>query len=189
MTVSGSTSGSGFSYESMTATFHSLAEAGTQTFDLTTTSPFALLDIGLLLVNYEVTPGTTEPLGTDASTSTSGSNGGADLTEVAGAGQGVTAGVGVAGQIGASTAGSAEHLGTSPASLDTSSGLMSAMGGMSVHGMSFAGSDILPTANPAGTSMWLEESNQYGETPTNWVSHPTNCKTAMWELAGRASKT
>jgi hypothetical protein len=50
---------------------------------------------------------------------------------------------------------------------------MSALGGMSVHAMSFAGSDILPTANPAGTSMWLEESNQYGQTPTNWMSHPS----------------
>jgi hypothetical protein len=79
----------------------------------------------------------------------------------------------VADQIGGSTAGSAEHLGTSPGSLDTGSGLMSALGGMGVHAMSFEGSDILPTANPAGTSMWLEESNQYGQTPTNWVSHPS----------------
>jgi hypothetical protein len=109
----------------------------------------------------------------DSSTSTSGCNGGADLTEVAGAGQGVTAGVLVADQIGSSTAGSAEHLGTSPASLDSSSGLMSALGGMGVHAMSFAGSEILPTANPAGTSLWLEESNEEGQTPTNRVSHPT----------------
>jgi hypothetical protein len=50
---------------------------------------------------------------------------------------------------------------------------MSALRGEGVHAMSFAGSEILPTANPAGTSMWLEESNQYGETPTNWVSHPS----------------
>jgi hypothetical protein len=50
---------------------------------------------------------------------------------------------------------------------------MSALGGMGVHGMSFAGPDILPTANPAGTEVWLEESNEVGQTPTNWVSHPT----------------
>ncbi len=67
----------------------------------------------------------------------------------------------------------AEHLGTSPASLDTSSGLMSALGGMGVHAMSFAGPDILPEANPGGTEVWLEESNEVGQTPTNWVSHPS----------------
>ena len=50
---------------------------------------------------------------------------------------------------------------------------MSALGGEGVHAMSFAGSEILPTANPAGTSLWLEESNQSGQTPTNWVSHPS----------------
>jgi hypothetical protein len=44
---------------------------------------------------------------------------------------------------------------------------------MGVHGMSFAGPDILPTANPAGTEVWLEESNEPTQTPTNWVSHPT----------------
>ncbi len=65
------------------------------------------------------------------------------------------------------------HLGTSPASLDTSSGLMSALGGMGVHAMSFAGPDILPEANPGGTEVWLEESNEVGQTPTNWVSHPS----------------
>jgi hypothetical protein len=39
--------------------------------------------------------------------------------------------------------------------------------------MSFSGSEIAPKPNPAGTSMWLEESNQSGQTPTNWVSHPS----------------
>ena len=137
------------------------------------TTPFASLNILSVEVAYAVTPGTTDPLSTDASTSTSGSNDGANLTEVAGAGAAATAGVVVAGQLGGSPDGSAEHLGTSPNSLDTSSGLMSAMGGEGVHAMSFAGSEILPTANPAGTSLWLEESNQYGQTPTNWVSHPS----------------
>jgi hypothetical protein len=139
------------------------------------TSTFASLNTGLVEVSYEISgpPATTATLGTEASTSTSGSNDGADLTEVENAGVGPTVGIVVADQIGASTAGSAEHLGTSPNSLDTSSGLMSALGGMGVHAMSFEGSDILPTANPAGTSMWLEESNQYGQTPTNWVSHPS----------------
>ncbi len=31
----------------------------------------------------------------------------------------------------------------------------------------------MPNPNPTGTSMWLEESNQSGQTPTNWVSHPS----------------
>ncbi len=50
---------------------------------------------------------------------------------------------------------------------------MSALGGMGVHAMSFAGPDILPEANPGGTEVWLEESNEVGQTPTNWVSHPS----------------
>ena len=48
-----------------------------------------------------------------------------------------------------------------------------ALGGMGVHAMSFAGPDILPQANPSGTVVWLEESNEVGQTPTNWVSHPS----------------
>ena len=38
-----------------------------------------------------------------------------------------------------------------------------------VHGMSFAGSEILPTASPTGTSLWLEESNQPGQDATDWI--------------------
>jgi hypothetical protein len=45
--------------------------------------------------------------------------------------------------------GIAEHLGTSPNSLDTSPGLLSALGGEGVHAMSFTGAEISPTANPA----------------------------------------
>ncbi len=172
MNISGTTSIGGFSYTSVSLTSTSLGEAGSVTDDGVTT-PFASLNILSVEVAYAVTPGTTDPLSTDASTSTSGNDEGANLTEVSGAGAAATAGVVVAGQLGGSPDGSAEHLGTSPNSLDTSSGLMSAMGGEGVHAMSFAGSEILPTANPAGTSLWLEESNQYGQTPTNWVSHPS----------------
>ncbi len=50
---------------------------------------------------------------------------------------------------------------------------MSALGGMGVHAMSFAGPDILPEANTAGTEVWLAESNEVGQTATNWVSHPS----------------
>ena len=46
------------------------------------------------------------------------------MTEMGGAGGGSTAGTQVAAQIGGSSLGSAEHLGTSPGSLDTSSGLL-----------------------------------------------------------------
>ena len=95
------------------------------------------------------------------------------MTEMGGAGGGATAGTQVAGQIGGSPLGSAEHQGTSPGSLDTSSGLLSGLGGEAVHPMSYSGAEIMPKPNPTGTSMWLEESNQSGQTPTNWVSHPS----------------
>jgi hypothetical protein len=154
MSISGRTSGGGFSYDSGTEAWTSLDESGSLTVD-GTTSPFASLNINSVGIDYEITgpPATTATLGPATSTSTSGSNGAADLTEVENAGVGPTVGIVVADQIGSSTAGSAEHLGTSPNSLDTGSGLMSALGGMGVHAMSFEGSDILPTANPAGTSM------------------------------------
>ena len=64
-------------------------------------------------------------------------------------------------------------MGTSPNSLDTSSGLLSALGGQAVHAMSFAGPDILGEASPDRRSLMLAESNQYGQTPTNWASHPS----------------
>jgi hypothetical protein len=57
----------------------------------------------------------------------------------------------VAGLVGSSPTASAEHLGISPNSLDTSSGLLSALGGADVHAMSFAGSEILPAENAGGT--------------------------------------
>ena len=52
--------------------------------------------------------------------------------------------------MGSSPTASAEHLGTSPNSLDTSSGLLSALGGADVHAMSFAGSEIMPAENAGG---------------------------------------
>jgi hypothetical protein len=67
----------------------------------------------------------------------------------------------------------AEHRETSPGSLDTSSGLLSALGGADVHAMSFAGSEILPAENAGGTGVALEESFESGSEPTNWVSHPS----------------
>ena len=172
--TTGSCAGSSFSYEFAPSTYDSLTEDGNLTYDGVTTA-FATLNIHSLATAYAVTgaPAVTTPLGTDSSTSTSGADDGANLTETEYAGNGDTAGVDTAGNLGTSTRGSAEHLGTSPSSLDTSSGLMSALGGMAVHAMSFAGPDILPQANPGGTQVWLEESNEVGQTPTNWVSHPS----------------
>ena len=138
-------------------------------------SPIALLTTVSLAVQVVLTgpiaaaTTTTEGHGTTLS----GSNEGANFTETVYANEGSTAGTSVAAQAGTSPLGSAEHQGTSPASLDSSSGLLSGLGGEGVHAMSFAGAEILPAANPTGTSFWLEESNQSGQTPTNWVSHPS----------------
>src|SRR5271169_42602 len=64
-------------------------------------------------------------------------------------------------------------MGTSPGSLNTSSGLLSALGGTALHAVSFTGPEIKPAQNPSGTGIWLEESFQYGSQPTNWISHPS----------------
>ena len=172
MSETGGTSAGAYAYNVLTQTVNSVIESGNQTYG-TIVSPFALLQSQSLTVDLTIS-GPTEVIGTVESlytTSTSGT--GANFTETVAAGNGTTAGTPVAGLIGAGPRGSAEHLGTSPNSLDTSSGLLSGLGGEGVAGMSFKGSDILPTANPGGTALWLEESNQSGQTATNWVSHPS----------------
>jgi hypothetical protein len=172
--MSGSTSGGAFSSTQYVQQIHSVTESGSVTVS-GVASPFATLnshsESDQIAISGPVASTVTTTLGN--STSTSGADGGANMTETAAAGGGATAGTQVAAEIGSSPLGSAEHQGTSPNSLDTSSGLLSALGGEAVHAMSFSGSEIAPKPNPAGTSMWLEESNQSGQTPTSWVSHPS----------------
>jgi hypothetical protein len=177
-TLSGGTStgpsGSAFDYTDVTSSVCEINEGGTVT-ETGGPVPFSLTTSINVVLQLNVTGPTaaTSTLTLANNVSSSGSNEGADLTETVYAGEGPTAGVSVAAQIGSSAPNNAEHLGTSPDSLDTSSGLMSALGGTGVHGMSFAGPDILPAASPGGQSLWLEESNQSSQTPTNWVSHPS----------------
>ena len=176
MTGSTSTgpSGSTFGYVEASGTTSSFTDSGDVTVD-SVVSPISLSasTSQVLQIVLAGPPATTATATLSHMTTLTGSNGGANFTETVYAGQGSTAGTLVAAEAGSSPLGSAEHQGTSPGSLDTSSGLLSALGGEAVHAMSFTGAEILPSTNPAGTSMWLEESNQSGQTPTNWVSHPS----------------
>jgi hypothetical protein len=139
--LSGSTSGGAFSSTQFVQQIHSVTESGSVTVG-GVASPFATLnshsDSDQIAISGLVAATATTTLGN--STSTSGADGGASPTETAAAGGGSTAGTQVAGEIDSSPLGSAEHQGTSPASLDTISGLLSALGGEAVHAMSFAGS-------------------------------------------------
>ncbi len=167
-------SGSTFGYTEGSATVTHYNDSGNVTVS-SVVSPISLsssLSLAVQIVMTGPTAATTYTTLGEGTTLT-GSNGGASFTETVYAGEGSTAGTPVAALAGSSPLGSAEHQGTSPGGLDSSSGLLSALGGEGVHAMSFTGAEILPNANPTGTSMWLEESNQSGQTPTNWVSHPS----------------
>ena len=158
--MSGSTGGGALSSTQSVAIFQSRTEAGHVTYS-GGTSPFASLSSHSAqdLINVSGPPATTGTATLLDTVSTSGADGGADMTEMGGAGQGITAGTQVSGQMGSSPRGSAEHLGTSPGSLDTSSGLLSGLGGEAAHPMSYSGAEIMPKPSPTGTSMWLQESN------------------------------
>ena len=98
---------------------------------------------------------------------------GGNFTETENMGAGLAAGAYVGDQVGDGAYGSAEHLGTTPNGVDNESGLLSALGGVAMHPIAFAGAEILPAIDTAENGVWLEENNQYGQTPTNWISHPS----------------
>jgi len=171
--TSTSPSGSSFSYGQLTQNSNSVGEAGSVTYSGVVT-PFTQSQATTTTVQLSVSgPAVSTVTVESVTTSTStGSNDGANFTELENAGQGYSAGTRVAAQIGSSPMDSAEHQGTSPGSVDTSSGLLSALGGQAVHAMSFGGAEIMPAVNSAGNAVGLEESYQQGSTPVNWVSHP-----------------
>ncbi len=78
----------------------------------------------------------------------------------------------MAGHAGSSPVDSAEHLGTTPAALETTDGLAAAMGSQAVHALSFAGPEMKALVNSGGNAINIEEA--YSSTsPTTWVSHPS----------------
>ena len=78
-----------------------------------------------------------------------------------------------AGRVGSAPTDGAIHQGTTPGSLDTSQGLVSAEGGEVLHPLEFAGSEVTPTPNSSGVA--LEEPNAGPGAPTTvWMSHPSN---------------
>ena len=78
-----------------------------------------------------------------------------------------------AGRVGSDPTDGAIHQGTTPGSLDTSQGLVSAEGGEVLHPLEFAGSEVTPTPNSSGVA--LEEPNAGPGPPTTvWMSLPSN---------------
>ncbi len=172
--MSGDTGPGGFSFTSLSENINHITDNGSVTYSGVVT-PYALVQSATAELEISVTgpPAATTTLISINTATTTGTADGANYGEYAFAGQGPTAGSPVAGLVGSSPTASAQHLGTSPNSLDTSSGLLSALGGADVHAMSFAGSEILPAENAGGTGVSLEESFESGSEPTNWVSHPS----------------
>jgi len=173
MLMVGTASGSSFSYSLSSSVVSQLLEGGNTTYNGVVT-PFNESQGTTVILELVVTgpPATTVTVESVSVTSSSGSNNGANLTELTNAGDGYSAGSPVAAQLGSSPVNSGLHMGTSPGGLDSAAGLLSALGGEAVHGLLYGGADVLPAVDAAGTGIWLEESYQSGSTPTNWVSHP-----------------
>jgi hypothetical protein len=68
---------------------------------------------------------------------------------------------------------SAEHLGSTPAELETTDGLAAAMGGMAVHPLLFAGAEVMAQVNSNRNAQDLNKSWWSSSSPTAWASHPT----------------
>src|SRR5579885_1911166 len=64
----------------------------------------------------------------------------------------------------------AVHLGTSPNSLNGSQGLVSALGGLAAHGLSYAGGDL--AAVPTGNGLVIEDSDRSVGAQTALVAYP-----------------
>ncbi len=173
--MSGYTAPGGFAYTSYSENVNTQDETGSVTYDgiVTPYSQQVVTTDELKIVVSGGPPASTATLTSTNTATTTGSNDGANYTEFDFAGEGDSAGEQVATQVGTSPTASAEHMGTSPDSLDTGTGLLSAMGGADLHAMSFTGTEIKPAANPSGNGVWLEESFEYGSQPTNWQSHPS----------------
>ncbi len=79
----------------------------------------------------------------------------------------------VAANAGGTPPNTALHLGTSPGGLNTSAGLVSALGGIAAHPMQFTGGEMGAELSSGSSALVIEESFLSGETPTLWVSHPS----------------
>src|SRR5262249_7910163 len=64
------------------------------------------------------------------------------------------------------------HQGTTPGNLDSSKGLVSALGGEVVHPATSQGAEITPVVNDAGTAVVLKEGDVHTSN-TTWSSHPS----------------
>jgi hypothetical protein len=136
--MSGNTAPGNFSFTSLSQGTSALVESGSSTYNGVTT-PINLVSGFTQTLNLAVTGGPPVVTTTIQSvTSSTFSGAGANFSETVNAGGGSTEGSAVASLVGTSPRGSAEHLGTTPNALDTSSGLLSAVGGAAMHAMSFA---------------------------------------------------
>jgi hypothetical protein len=157
-------------------------------------SPFAYSDASSNTDEYVYSgpPSSTVTVEQTGSTTESGGDP-VNLTETLAAGHGDASGGTVAGNLGsfpegAYGPGGEVHDGTSQPVLDTSQGLVSAIGGQDVHGLEFVGAAIAPVRSSSG--MILEEPNQ--STPgtgdfVNWSSHPSAIGYRRAETAGVTS--
>ena len=193
-TMTGSTStglsGSSFSFSVSNTFFQSDTDYGSMT-DGTIITPFSEYAASSATYRYSVTgpPDPTVYQESIESATFSGSNPPpVEFTETYVAGHGDTSGAAPALKAGSSPVDSAEHLGTTPAELETSGGLAAAMGGFAVHSLLFAGPEVMAEVNSAGNALNLQESYS-SASPTNWVSHPSGIGYRRPSPAGSSSSS
>ena len=171
--ISGSTAPNNFTFVTLSQGSSSISESGDTTYG-GVVSGINENEALTQTLNLQLTGGpgiTTRTIESVTSFTSSGLGG--NFTETENMGAGLAAGAYVGDQVGDGAYGSAEHLGTTPNGVDNESGLLSALGGVAMHPIAFAGAEILPAIDSAENGVWLEENNQYGQTPTNWISHPS----------------
>jgi hypothetical protein len=172
--ISGSSGGGSFTY--LTTTTYSDADnySGNQTMDLTIVNGISDLTTTTLTDIFGISgpSGITTTYEDVGGESASGSGTAPALTEILGAGHADTSGNGTAGDLGTFPSDGAIHEGTTQPNLDTSQGLVSALGGQDAHPLAFVGAEISPTVS--GSSMILQEPNETGSGGSgSWVTHPS----------------
>ena len=107
-------------------------------------------------------------------TSNSGSlPSGVNVSETTTAGHADTVGIGTAEDLGSFAPYHAVHDGANEPTLDSSQGLISALGGQNANALEFVGAEIHVGPNPTGTAMVVDEGWSGASPITPWVSHPS----------------
>ncbi len=167
-------SGSSYSYY----TIGTLSDVDTASGDVTDggVTPFAYSSTTTMTDALDVSspPAATVTLESVAgSTSTGSIASPANFTETTTAGHADSSGSSVAENLGSYNSYHAVHDGADEPTLDSSKGLVSAVGGQDANAMEFVGPEVHVAQNATNTAMVVDEGWSGASPITSWVSHPS----------------